>query len=217
MVEQNLADKCRRWVEEYAGAENPTIVPPSRYRQITPNNRTTHFTPSYDQNTARDVSNRTERHVVRPTCYLERHNWIDKDYHLVEVANMGVGINVRSRLCKFNEWYLERVFGQFGEVNIKYGYLFLPKLFCLITGIEPTYYLDKDAETHLESLLSQLKENAIRKAEAIDAELVVMERDEINVKVDFSGLVHLATILVGCEYSFWYNANARAEFYRRNT
>lgn len=217
MVDQNLADKCRKWVEEYADAENSKIAPPPQHRQITPNNQTTHFTPNYDQNTARDVSNRIERRVVRPTCYLERHNWIDEYYHLVEVVNMGAGINVKSRLRKFNRWYLERIFGQFGEANIVYSYLLLPRLFCLITGIEPTYYIDEDADIHLESLLSQLKENAIRKAESIGTEIVVMERDEINVKVDFSGLVHLATILLGCEYPFWYNANARVEFYRRNT
>lgn len=216
MVDQDLADKCRRWVEEYAGAENPTIVPPSQHRQITPNNQTTNFTPNYGQNTARDDNNRTERHAVRPICYFERHDWISKDYRLVEVANMGAGINVRSRLSKFDVDSLDEMVGQFGEFNIAYGYLFLPRLFCLITGREPAYYLDEDAETHLESLLSQLKENAIRKAESIGTDLIVIERDEINVRVDFSGLIHLATILLGCEYSFRYNADARAEFYSRN-
>lgn len=203
MVDQNLADKCKRWVEEYSGVNSPRKTTEREYPP---------------QGTPRGVSNRAERHYYRPTCWLERPSWMDSIYRLINAENIESRVDAKSALGKFDYDSLDRIFGQFGEKKIRCAYLFLPRLFCLITGKEPTYYFDENAEIHLENLLSRLEENTIRKAESIGAELVIMERHRINLREDVSPrFIHIAAIKLGIEYLFHYYANARAEFYRRNT
>lgn len=211
MVDEDLAAKCRKWVEDYCGVNHST--PENTQREV--NSRIERYRQP-NQNTPRSVSNRTERHYERPTCWLEKPSWVDRDYHLVKVANLEVRINTKSRMSKFDANSLEGIFRQFEESSFQYAYLVLPRLFCSIIGKEPTLYCDEYVERNVETLVSELKRMAIREAEAIGAELAIMERDKIELREKYSGFVHGLTIKLGKKYSFQYSADARTEFYKRN-
>ncbi|MBU0629171.1 MAG: hypothetical protein KKC75_08340 [Nanoarchaeota archaeon] len=206
MVDKNLAEKCRRWVEEYSGGVNSSVHAPAPTQPVIV--------------TPRQPESAVEMPLLRPV-YLTERDYRVMGCKLVKVADVEADMNVKSMVGRFDDSATDEIVDRFGSgTYIQCAYLTFPSLFYSMLGKEKKCYCDADIERNIDALLSRLRENSLSEAGSIGADMALVQPSRISLIVEWTGFLDKLPILIppflGVEYSFHYHATAPSEFYRRN-
>jgi len=200
MVDQDLAERCKRDVEELAEIgmkhNNPSSL-------IVPDRHIRH---------SRQITTAPERSAVRPVCLFERCYDNSRGYRLLRSAYVEAEINVESRLGKFDKDEIRDMTDRFKNTHIIGAYIMFHKFFCFIAGKEPKYYVDANLARHIDELVSKLSGNAVHEAGSIGADAAVIIPNDVYIKGEVLGHPHQMPFTEQ-DLMFRYYAKAYASFY----